>query len=251
MSTIIMSACWPIQGITPAQKSVLISLADNANDEGVCWPSLATVSMRTCLSERAVRDALRGLESASLLVSHQRLGRSTYYTVTPANAAPRQEMPPAASAAHPGGKCPSPRREVPDTPADAAPRTVIEPKGEPKENRKEARALFTVQQMMGIAPADLSESVVRDFHSFRKQKKPLTETAWKRVVAELELCRAAGFAPDDALGECLEAGWTSLKLDWLLNRKQAQGRVQGGRTGNLSNLPQHSPDQYQGDSKSW
>ncbi|HCL3300057.1 TPA: helix-turn-helix domain-containing protein, partial [Pseudomonas aeruginosa] len=34
MSTIIMSACWPLQGLTPAQKAVLISLADNANDEG-------------------------------------------------------------------------------------------------------------------------------------------------------------------------------------------------------------------------
>lgn len=27
MSTILMSACWPLQGMSPAQKAVLISLA--------------------------------------------------------------------------------------------------------------------------------------------------------------------------------------------------------------------------------
>ncbi|WP_278438352.1 helix-turn-helix domain-containing protein [Pseudomonas oryzihabitans] len=236
MSTLIMSACWPIQGITPAQKSVLISLADNANDEGVCWPSLATVSMRTCLSERAVRDALRGLEGACLLVSHQRLGRSTYYTVTPAAAAPRREMPPAPSAPHPGGKCPPPRQELPDTPADAAPRTVIEPKGEPKENRKGARALFTLQQMMAIAPADLSESVASDYHAFRQKKGALTETAWKRIVVELEKCKAAGISADDALGECMAAGWTGIKRDWLVNRLQPQSN---GRQSAYTNLPVH------------
>ncbi|MGV8671119.1 helix-turn-helix domain-containing protein, partial [Pseudomonas aeruginosa] len=38
MSTVLMSQCWPIQGLSCAQKAVLISLADNANDQGVCWP---------------------------------------------------------------------------------------------------------------------------------------------------------------------------------------------------------------------
>ena len=33
MSTIIMAACWPLQGMSPSQKAVLISLADKANDD--------------------------------------------------------------------------------------------------------------------------------------------------------------------------------------------------------------------------
>lgn len=56
MSTIIMSACWPLQGMSPSQKAVLVSLADQANDDGVCWPSVESIGRRTCLSERAVRD---------------------------------------------------------------------------------------------------------------------------------------------------------------------------------------------------
>src|SRR5690554_1419928 len=74
VSTVIMSQCWPIQGISATQKAVLISLADNANDDGVCWPSIASISERTCLSERAVRSSLRKLEELGLLVSHQRSG---------------------------------------------------------------------------------------------------------------------------------------------------------------------------------
>lgn len=42
-----MSACWPLQGMTATKKAVLISLADNANDDGVCWPSISTIGVRS------------------------------------------------------------------------------------------------------------------------------------------------------------------------------------------------------------
>lgn len=126
MSTIIMTQCWPLQGMSATTKAVLISLADNANDEGVCWPSVQRISERTCLSERAVRNALRWLEEAGILTSHQRTGRSTWYTVTPASYAPGTTCPPAPDA-------PPPRHDVPPTPAPGAPITVIEPSIEPSE----------------------------------------------------------------------------------------------------------------------
>ncbi|MBD8492986.1 helix-turn-helix domain-containing protein [Pseudomonas syringae] len=123
--------------MSPAQKSVLISLADNANDEGVCWPSIATICMRTCLSERAVRNAIRWLEESGLLKSDQRFGRSTWYTVTPARYAPGSKCPPAPDA-------PPPRHQMPPTPAYGAPNpgtrcpqnhngTVKEPSIEPSQ----------------------------------------------------------------------------------------------------------------------
>ncbi|MBG7050368.1 helix-turn-helix domain-containing protein [Pseudomonas aeruginosa] len=94
MSTIIMSACWPLQGLTPAQKAVLISLADNANDEGVCWPSVAKIAERTCLSERAVQQAIKVLNECKALSIEARQGRSTMFTVTPAASAPRTVIEP-------------------------------------------------------------------------------------------------------------------------------------------------------------
>lgn len=122
MSTIIMSACWPLQGMSPAQKAVLISLADQANDQGVCWPAVDSIAMRCCLSKRAVQQAIKWLRGAGIVSVEERQGRSTMYSVTPAAYAPQQEM-------HPSSKC-TPAANAP-TPADAAPRTVIEPTREP------------------------------------------------------------------------------------------------------------------------
>lgn len=125
MSTIIMSACWPLQGMSPAQKAVLISLADQANDQGVCWPAVDSIAMRCCLSKRAVQQAIKWLRGAGIVSVEERQGRSTMYSVTPAAYAPQQHM-------HPRSKC-TPAANAP-TPADAAPRTVIEPTREPSGN---------------------------------------------------------------------------------------------------------------------
>ncbi len=119
-----MSACWPLQGMSGPQKSVLISLADNANDEGVCWPSIARISQRTCLAERTVQTAIKWLSQVGLLSIRERTGRSTVYLLTPASYSPPQEM-------HPAGDAPPPPQLTTETPAAAAPRTVIEPSSEP------------------------------------------------------------------------------------------------------------------------
>ena len=124
MSTIIMSACWPLQDMSGPQKAVLISLADNANDEGFCWPSVARISERTCLAERTVQAAIKWLTLAGILSVRERMGRSTMYTLTPAAYAPPQQVRPAADA-------PPPPQERHTPPAAAAPRTVIEPSSEP------------------------------------------------------------------------------------------------------------------------
>ncbi len=82
MSTIIMSQCWMLK-MTPAQKAVLISLADNANDHGHCWPSIPTICERTCLSRRAVINAISELEKSGALYADRTNGRHTKYVVTP------------------------------------------------------------------------------------------------------------------------------------------------------------------------
>lgn len=71
MSTTVMAAVWPL-AIPATAKAVLVSLADQANDDGACWPSVGTLCARTCLSERAVRNALRWLEGETLLETDRR-----------------------------------------------------------------------------------------------------------------------------------------------------------------------------------
>lgn len=149
-----MSQCWPLQGMSAAQKAVLISLADQANDEGVCWPSVGSIAKRTCLSTRSVQEAIAWLQSARAVQRAYRTNSSTYYTVTPGSYEPesaepkrrRSRKPTPADGAPPadgagvqmaqdggadgaGGVV----QMAHPTPADGAPRTVIEPSLEPSD----------------------------------------------------------------------------------------------------------------------
>lgn len=77
-----MGQCWPLR-MPPTPKSVLVSLADNANDNGYCWPSIDTICVRTCFGRDAVIDAISWLEAAGALRANRDNGRKTTYTVTP------------------------------------------------------------------------------------------------------------------------------------------------------------------------
>ncbi|MDR0256610.1 MAG: helix-turn-helix domain-containing protein [Stenotrophomonas maltophilia] len=131
MSTIIMSQCWPLQSLSVTQKAVLISLADQANDDGVCWPAVGTIAARCCMSARAVRTAMDHLEAVGLLTRDRRFNSSTVYKVTPANfdkaAAPSKAgrksgkagtAPGAGAAPHAGG-APAAGGDAPDAGGDA------------------------------------------------------------------------------------------------------------------------------------
>ena len=80
MSTSVMSACWPLK-MPPTQKAVLISLADNANDDGHCWPSINTICDRTCFGRTAVIDAIKWLEAEGYVTANRENGRHTTYLV--------------------------------------------------------------------------------------------------------------------------------------------------------------------------
>lgn len=77
-----MGPCWALQ-MPPSAKAVLISLADNANDHGVCWPSIPTICERTCLGKTAVISAIKWLEDHSALRIDRSASRSNRYTLTP------------------------------------------------------------------------------------------------------------------------------------------------------------------------
>ena len=66
----------PVKG---ANKAVLVTLADHANKSGKCWPSVGRLARRAGVSDRAVRSALRYLETMRLIeTSRVNGGRSNY-----------------------------------------------------------------------------------------------------------------------------------------------------------------------------
>lgn len=64
----------------PAEKLVLLALAQRASDEdGSAYPSIWYLVHKTSLDERTVQRALAGLESRGFLRREFRLSKSTVY----------------------------------------------------------------------------------------------------------------------------------------------------------------------------
>lgn len=138
MSIRLMSSVFENQDLGPTPKLIMLALADHADDEGHCYPSIKRLCDRTSLSERAVQSNIRDLQARGYLTVTMNAGRrgANLYIVraapaldapctssAPAGYAPPQEM-------HPAGHAPLPPQEMHPPPAGDAPepsRTTIEP----------------------------------------------------------------------------------------------------------------------------
>jgi len=196
----------------PTPKSVLISLADNANDHGECFPSVTTICARTCLSERAVQEAVAWLERHGALRRNMRTGRSTTYAVCPAaydppqQAHPRATRTPAAGAPSPRSRRTPPPHVAHPTPAAGAPITVKEPSKEPSRNKKSAPEALQ-------CPDEVPEQVWADWQRVRAAKRggAVTATALAGIEREAE---RAGLTLAQALVVCCERSWVGFRADW-------------------------------------
>lgn len=82
MSNLVLNEAWKL-ALKSSQKLVLISLADQADDDGWCFPSIQSLMNRTGLSERAVQMQLNELEAMGAITRHRRRHATTVYRVTP------------------------------------------------------------------------------------------------------------------------------------------------------------------------
>ena len=82
MSFQYLDAAWESDCKHPVAKLVLVSLADHANQNGGCFPSVARLSRRCNLSRRSVQRHLRALESLGFIKSNHRIGTSSDYSLT-------------------------------------------------------------------------------------------------------------------------------------------------------------------------
>jgi hypothetical protein len=82
MSNDIMNRAWPIQLPVP-EKLILMTLSDYANDDGECFPSIASIAERACMDARRVYRLLKNLEGAQQISRRSRPGHSTVYVIHP------------------------------------------------------------------------------------------------------------------------------------------------------------------------
>ncbi|EDV1051209.1 helix-turn-helix domain-containing protein [Salmonella enterica subsp. enterica] len=133
MSMNLMAKAMSIKVGNPLRKLVLIKIADNANDEGECWPSYQHIADQCEVSRSTVKSHIRALEDMGLLKREFRrkgeLNQSNVFYLTLDNA---QQIPPESggAGADRGG-------------AGADPRTYhsFEPVKEPLERKKKPSSM--------------------------------------------------------------------------------------------------------------
>ena len=83
MSILMMSQVWALENLEPAEKLVLLAIADFADDQGQAWPSIPTLARKSSLSEDTVRRKIRKISTDGILSISPRkdkTGRDTSYT---------------------------------------------------------------------------------------------------------------------------------------------------------------------------
>lgn len=137
MSVHISSAIWKDKTTTGNARLLLLCLADMANDDGVCWPSIATLRERlNVTTDRAVQKLLHDLEQSNHITREIRTARSTVYRVN--TDSPRTTVHPeqrfTLNADSPVPRTtvhPYPEQRFTTTLNSGSPITVIEPSKEP------------------------------------------------------------------------------------------------------------------------
>ena len=82
MSIRVMSQVWEIE-LPDSEKLVLLALADSANDEGACWPSMRTLAGKCSKSDRTVQAAIKLLVEKGHLSRIEVPGKGCRYYVHP------------------------------------------------------------------------------------------------------------------------------------------------------------------------
>jgi len=87
MSIKCMTAVWEIEGVlTASQKLVLLCLADHANDDGVCWPSMPRLAQRSDMKLRNTQRVVHSLIEkgyVEVLEEGGGRGKTTVYRIKP------------------------------------------------------------------------------------------------------------------------------------------------------------------------
>lgn len=80
MSIRLMQLVWE-QDLSHSRKLLLLSLADQANDNGECYPGIASIARRCGCSDRTVFRSLTELENDGFLERHIMAGGRNLYTL--------------------------------------------------------------------------------------------------------------------------------------------------------------------------
>ncbi len=75
------------------ERLMLLALADNANDQGVCWPSMNTLRLKCALKTiRGAEKVVARLEASGFVKRELRDGKTTVYHLKSGRLGPAEPM---------------------------------------------------------------------------------------------------------------------------------------------------------------
>jgi len=221
----------------PTAKAVLMAMADYADDQGRCWPSIAGLCEYTCFGKSAVIEAIKVLEKIGVVIADRSDRYRTNYTVrvTPSIAAKLVREPDkSVSRTTPssGGLVREPDNEVrepdnevrePDTNHQEPSRTIS------KATTKSGARAPTPRCPDGVDPQTWA-----DWLALRKAKRaPVTETVVRSARAESE---KAGLPLTRFLEIWCSRGSQGLQADWLKPNERAGPALSESRPSAAANF---------------
>lgn len=194
-----MTMAWVAMVGAHTDKLVLLALADNANDEGECYPSLTNIAKRCEMHRATVIRSIQSLESAGHISRHIRPGRNTGYMVHPSQ--------PATSSTEQlvAGSNPSQRATNPSQPA-TSPSPLINPSPSENRHKPSKRKRETVPD--GPPPSNLNVEAWHRWEQYRREiRKPIHPAS--RLSAQRKL---AEFGADQGavVEQSVANGWQGL-----------------------------------------
>lgn len=127
MSVKVMSLAFYVDGLSPAQKAVLVALADHANEDGRhAYPGVERLARKTSYTERTVRRALKDLREMSLIrvIRESKHHRPTEYIIDLTEMQAKQDRPDTVSP-HDLTEDPSDLTEDPKRPDTVSPKPSV------------------------------------------------------------------------------------------------------------------------------
>ncbi|EJI6851315.1 helix-turn-helix domain-containing protein [Salmonella enterica] len=160
MSMNLMAKAMSIKVGNPLRKLVLIKLADNANDNGECWPSYQHIADHCECSKSAVKEHISALIKLGLMTKENRVGVNNgkgntsnvyrlHLTSTPVPPKSTPPVPPKSTGGSPKSTPPvppkstggSPKSTPPVPPAGTRTSHSFEPVKEPLDNKKKLSSM--------------------------------------------------------------------------------------------------------------
>lgn len=192
----------------PTRKLVLIKLADNANDNGICWPSYDHIAEQCEISRRtAIRQVKELVDMGLIKVTYREGEKGNSTNIYKLSLGGDKLTPPSDIVSLPSDPVSPP-------PSDRmSPRTShsFEPVNEPKKINKKVSGIS-----LESLPEQISKQVAKDFIDHRKAlKKPLTQKAFELAMSSAIKC--VGVTPDQAIDICIERGWQTPRPEWIAN----------------------------------